>query len=572
VLTRREFGRGAVGSLLGSLALGRTEAAASRRPNVLLVMSDEWRAQALGYAGDPNAHTPVIDRFAGESVNFEQAVAGCSVCCPARASLLTGQYPLTHGVYINDVPLQPKDLTLGESFRNAGYRTAYIGKWHLYGSPDGRYGRREAYIPPESRFGFDYWRAAECTHDYNHSLYYEGNDQNRKYWPGYDALAQTADACQYVRENASSPTPFFLMLAWGPPHFPLHTAPEQYQAKYRDREIRLRPNVPESGKSKAIEELRGYYAHIAALDDCFKQLLDTLEATGNADDTVVVFTSDHGDMMQSQGLSYKLYPWEESIRVPLLIRYPRKYGRAGRRSAVPMNSPDLMPTLLGMSGIPVPSGVQGTDYSASRPRVRSAVPKGSAFLSLPVPIGEALRYGFAEYRGVRDERYTYARSINGPWLLYDNQRDPWQMRNLCGRLEAREIQARMDAQLNQWLDALDDRFLPAQAYLERDRLTHFLETKFPIGYSRSPSGDWQSTLPKPMGPPSSGKSAMSELLDDPASRTVLAKELPDLTNRAADSERLRTLSLWLIQQLGLSRITDAQLESIDRQLAALTVQ
>src|SRR5688572_11403729 len=149
-------------------------------------MADEWRAQALGYAGDPNAHTPTIDRFAKESVNFEQAVAGCSVCCPARASLVTGQYPLTNGVYINDVELQPKDVTLGEAFRNAGYRTGYIGKWHLYGSPDGRYGRRESYIPPASRFGFDYWKAAECTHDYNHSLYYEGNDQNRKYWPGYD--------------------------------------------------------------------------------------------------------------------------------------------------------------------------------------------------------------------------------------------------------------------------------------------------------------------------------------------------------------------------------------------------
>ena len=568
MITRRDIGRGVLSSLVLG-ALGRAQGGVASRPNVLLVMADEWRAQALGYAGDPNAHTPVIDRFARQSMNFEKAIAGCSVCCPARASLVTGQYPLTHGVYINDVELRPKGLTIAEAFRNAGYRTGFIGKWHLYGSPDGRYGRREAYIPAENRLGFEYWKAAECTHDYNHSLYYEGNDRSMKYWSGYDALAQTDDACRYLREFANSATPFFLTLSWGPPHFPLQTAPERYQTSYRDREIRLRPNVPEERRSEATEELRGYYAHIAALDDCFEQLLATLETVGIAEDTIVVFTSDHGDMMQSQGLSYKLYPWEESIRVPLLIRYPRKYGRAGRRSQAPVNSPDLMPTLLGLSGVAIPPGVQGTDYSNPRPRVLVGAPADCAFLSLPVPIGEALRYGFAEYRGVTDRRYTYARSIHGPWLLYDNQRDPYQMHNLCGKPQGAAIQARMEQQLSAWLEALGDSFEPAHAYLERDGLVHYLETQYPIGQMRSPWQDWQSTLPKPAGPPSTANTAVGELLDDPASKAVLARELPDLTNRAAGSERLRTLSLRLIRQFDLAQITDAQFESIDRQLAEL---
>jgi arylsulfatase A-like enzyme len=91
---------------------------------------------------------------------------------------------------------------MGEIFTHAGYRTGFIGKWHLYGSPDGKYGRRLAYIPPEKRFGFDYWKACECTHDYNHSLYYEGNDPTPKYWPGYDAIAQTADACAFIEKQA----------------------------------------------------------------------------------------------------------------------------------------------------------------------------------------------------------------------------------------------------------------------------------------------------------------------------------------------------------------------------------
>src|SRR5882757_6108748 len=123
-IDRRAFGQGVLGSLLSRAGTLRARTP-SRRPNVLFVMSDEWRAQAAGYMGDPNAQTPTVDRFARESINFQQAIAGCSVCCPARGSLITGQYPLTNGVYINDIPLQPKGLTLGEAFREAGYRTGY---------------------------------------------------------------------------------------------------------------------------------------------------------------------------------------------------------------------------------------------------------------------------------------------------------------------------------------------------------------------------------------------------------------------------------------------------------------
>ncbi len=534
---------------------------------MLFVMADEWRAQAFGYAGDPNAHTPAIDRFAAESISFAQAIAGCSVCGPARASLITGQYPLTNGVYVNDVPLEPKEVTLGEAFRQAGYQTGYIGKWHLYGSPDGWHRRWGAYIPPERRLGFEYWKAAECSHDYNHSFYYSGTDQTRQFWPGYDAQAQTDEACRYIREHSRQTRPYFLVLSWGPPHFPLHTAPERYQAMYRDKDLRLRPNVPESHKAQATAALRGYYAHIAALDDCFRQLLGALEATGTADDTVVVWTSDHGDMMESQGLSYKLYPWEESVRVPLLIRYPRRSGRKGRTCAFPVSSPDVMPTLLGLCGIPIPPGVQGTDYSQRRPTSRLGVPVTSAFLNMPVPLTSALSYGIAEYRGVRSEHYTYVRSISGPWLLYDNQRDPYQIYNLCGQPQAREIQAALEAELNLWLERLDDRFLPASDYLRRDHLTHYLETQFPVGYTRSPWGDWESSLPKPGGP-LSVDSPLGELLENAGARAILAKELPEVLTLADNPniDGIRAISLRLIQRTGFRAIPDAQLRSIDEQL------
>ncbi len=477
MVRRRDFLKLAAPASLGQ---------AVRRPNVVFVLADEWRAQSTGYRGDRNVRTPVLDRLAAESVDFENAVSGCPVCCPYRASLMTGQYPLTHGVFINDVELKPKGPTLGETFQKAGYRTGFIGKWHIYGSPDGNYGRRLAYIPPQKRFGFEYWKACECTHEYNHSLYYEGTDPSPKYWPGYDAIAQTEDACRFIGDR--HPDPFFLVLSLGPPHFPHATAPEKYQGLYRNREILLRPNVPSDKRREAIESLRGYYAHMSAIDDCVGRILATLDRVGLAEDTVFVFTSDHGDMMRSQGLTTKLYPWDESIRVPLLMRYPRKLGRKGRRMRAPINSPDLMPTLLGLCGLAIPESVEGKDFSGFVDR------EASAFINLPVPITEARRYGFAEYRGLRSERYTYVRSIHGPWLLYDNESDPFQMHNLCNRSEHKDLQRKLDRELDGVLLRRKDEFLPAAEYVKRAGLGHYREVNVPVGRHPSPWGDWDSTL------------------------------------------------------------------------------
>lgn len=469
-------------------------APAVRRPNVLIILADEWRAQSTGFNGDRNVMAPVLDRLAAESVSLDMAVSGLPVCCPYRASLQTGQYPLTHGVFINDVELKPKGQTLGESLRAAGYSTGYIGKWHLYGSPDGNYGRRLLPVPPDKRFGYDYWKACECSHDYNHSLYYEGDDPTPKYWPGYDAIAQTEDACGFIEKRTAAADPFMLVLSLGPPHFPLNTAPERFRDLYKNREIALRPNVPADKRAEAIEGLRGYYAHMAALDGCFDRLLKTLDRAGVAEDTVVLFTSDHGDMMLSQGLTTKLHPWDESIRVPLLLRYPRKLGRRGRKIRVPTNAPDIMPTLLGLCGLPIPDSVEGTDWSGMIAGMRKPPAHAAAFLSLDVPTTEARRYGFAEYRGLRSQRYTYVRSIEGPWLLYDNERDPFQMHNLRGKGEARELQRRMDGALDAKLRERKDEFLPAAEYVKRAGLGHYREVNVPVGRHPSPWGDWDSTL------------------------------------------------------------------------------
>lgn len=570
--TRREFAGGLAASCAVSLfgQGSRPRNTEKKRPNVLVVIADEWRAQSFGYQGDPNAPTAVFDRFARESVNFQQAISGMSVCCPARASLLTGQYSLTNGVYINDVELKPKGKTLGECFQSSGYRTGYIGKWHLYGSPDGHYGRREAFIPPDLHFGFEYWKAAECTHDYNRSFYYQGNDPTKRYWPGYDAQAQTDDACQFIKDESRGSKPWFLVLSWGPPHFPLQTAPDKYRKEFADRTISLRPNVPADKAEQATADLRGYYAHMAALDDCFAKILAAIDATGDREDTVVLFTSDHGDMMESQGLTTKIYPWEESVRVPFLLRYPRKFGHARITTNTLLSTPDIMPTLLGLAGIDSPATVEGTDFSNLRRKIRTLGPSDTAFLTMPVAITTAREYGIAEYRGVRNARYTYVRSIHGPWLLYDNVADPYQMRNLIGDPKYREPELRMKAQLDAWLHDLNDEFLPGDKYLERDHLTNYYEAYTGVIYTRSPWGDWESTMP---ARDFSVDAPLASLLGNPDARAVLQKELPQVLS--IQTKPVRGLGILLsIRQLQHTTMpmSEEKIDQIEAELAKLPMQ
>jgi arylsulfatase A-like enzyme len=466
----------------------------AKKPNVVFILTDEWRAQATGYAGDANARTATLDRLASEGANCTNAISGLPLCCPARASLMTGQYPLRHGVFINDVPLESKGTSFGQAFKNAGYSTGYIGKWHLHGSPDGHYGRRASYIPADKHFGFDYWKASECDHNYNHERYFVGDDPTVHFWPGYAPNAETEDACSFISSHAHEAAPFLLVLSMAPPHFPYGTAPDAFKTMLAGQDIKLRDNVPPASSQKAIQALRGYYAHGAALDACVKRLLDTLEASGLADDTIVVFTADHGDMLFSQGLEGKLYPWDESVRIPLLIRYPRMMGRSGRRISTPMSTPDIMPTVLGLAGIPIPNSVQGIDFSrllltGSQP----GMPR-SAFIDNPVSTFQLRQHGMDAYRGVRTERHTYIRAIEGPWLLYDNIEDPFQKHNLIGAAAAVSLLPRLDAELSMWLKRLDDQFLPGDAYLSRSGLGYYFEAQTPIDTSRSPWGDWASTM------------------------------------------------------------------------------
>jgi arylsulfatase A-like enzyme len=441
----------------------RPDGARSRRPNLLFVFADQWRAQATRYAGDPNARTPNLDALAAESVRLTNAVSTCPVSSPYRGSLVTGQYPLTHGVFVNDVYLQPRAVSIAQAYRRAGYETGYIGKWHLDG-----HGSRSAYIPRERRQGFDFWMTLECTHDYNNSFYY-GDDPAKRRWEGYDAIAQTREAQRYLRSHATGP-PFALFMSWGPPHDPYETAPTAYRAHYDPRAIALRPNVPAALERQACNQLAGYYAHIEVLDACVGDLVATLKECGLEENTILVFTSDHGDMHFSHGGTNKQQPWDESVLVPFLIRHPaglRAAAPGGRAIPLVIGTPDIMPTLLGLSGVEIPATCEGEDLSD---QVRGSKDPGerAALIMCPSPFGQWTRQrGGREYRGIRTRRFTYVRDLEGPWLLYDNDRDSYQLENLCRKPEYAKTREELEGILREKLTATRDEFLPGAEYLKK---------------------------------------------------------------------------------------------------------
>jgi arylsulfatase A-like enzyme len=246
----------------------------TEKPNIVFVFADQWRAQAMGYAGNPDVQTPNLDKLATEGVNFTHALATMPVCTPYRAMLLTGQYALKTCMFMNDVMLNPEAESFAKQFQKNGYNTAYIGKWHVDGNG------RSNFIPKERRQGWEYWKVLECTHNYNNSKYW-GNDDKLLTWDGYDAEAQTKDAIAYINEFSKKDEPFVLMLSWGPPHAPYETAPEEFRKIYENTNIKLRPNVPFEKAEQAKEILKGYYAHCTALDSYIKLLQDAIKETGS---------------------------------------------------------------------------------------------------------------------------------------------------------------------------------------------------------------------------------------------------------------------------------------------------
>lgn len=420
-------------------------------PNLVFVFADQLRASSVGFMGNRQVRTPNLDRLAAEGVVYDNALSCSPVCTPYRAALLTGRYPLSNGMVLNDVRLPESERTIAKVAREAGYRTGYIGKWHLDGP------ERGGFTPPgPRRQGFDWWAAANCTHDYLRSHYYR-DDPSPIAIEGYDADAHTELAIEFLAESARDP--FCLFVSWAPPHDPYQHMPSDYLI-HRPEEIELPPNCPLDARA----DIAGYYSHMHALDRNIGRLVGFLDEMDLRRDTILVFTSDHGDMLGSHGCTHrKQAPWEESIHVPFVLSWPGG-APGGRRCDTLLNAVDLMPTLLGLMGLPVPEACQGTDLSHTALGAEGSEPE-SAFLQHACTFADAR--ALPEWRGVRTKRHTYIRTLEGPWLLYDNRSDPWQRDNLVGRPEHGELEARLDADLDRWLERAGDDFAPQEVLWER---------------------------------------------------------------------------------------------------------
>lgn len=447
-------------------------------PSLLFVFADQMRGSDMACAGNPDVRTPTLDRFAADGVRLTHCLATTPVCGPNRAVLLTGTYPITNRVLGNDLPL-PTDLpSLGTIARDNGYRTGYIGKWHLDGLP------RSRFTPPgPRRFGFDYWAAYNCTHDYQHPRYFRDTPDLIEV-EGYEPQVQTDLALTFLDQQTQD-DPFCLMVSWGPPHDPYPAVPDEYRMLYDPEQITLRPNVvadannPLARGMECRRTIADYYAAITALDAQFARLLEKLEERGLAENTIVVFTSDHGDMLWSHGWMKKQSPYAESVDVPFLIRQPGAL-EGGRVSDVLLGTVDLLPTLLGLLGQVVPEGIDGHDLSAALYGDSGAYSPDSVLLSNFIAMDEAAVQGMPEWRAVRTHRHTYVERADGaehapgrgiPWLLFDNDADPYQQVNLVEQGQSAPLAGAMRARLAAWLSRTNDPFRDSAGTLAEAGMT-----------------------------------------------------------------------------------------------------
>jgi len=478
--TRRDLikaiGIGTAGFALGStksLAKGAVDDKA-RRPNILFVFADQLGYQRCGYSGDKKAHTPNIDRLAAQSANFQNAVSNMPVCSAYRASLFTGKYTTSTGMVINELRIQTGHETFGKVLTRSGYQTAYIGKWHLYANKLGHhYETKNSFVPPgPNRLGFDgYWAAYNFHHKYYGAYYHTDTPEKIFYGENvYEPDAQTDMMIEFINKASKSSKAFSAFLSYGTPHDPWERSnvPGEYAEMFKNVSLPNPPNYKDTNdkyadnwgrlnpqQRKMLQTWRRhYYAMTANLDWNIGRLLNALEQAGLSDNTIVVFTSDHGEMFGAHGRRAKNIFYEEAARIPLLIRWPKKI-RAGTISDACISTVDIMPTILSLMDLQIPEEVEGMDLSHCA--LGGGAEPQAAFLQNTGACA-AWENGH-EWRALRDKQYTYAvYRVDRSELLFDNKNDPYQMNNLAGNEKYKETLERFRKMLAGKMDSLNDTF------------------------------------------------------------------------------------------------------------------
>ncbi len=397
-------------------------------PNILVVLSDQQRWDTTGVHGNPLGLTSNFDRMALEGTHLYHSFTCQPVCGPARACLQTGMYATQVGCYTNGIALPQGQPTLANYFGTAGYQTGYIGKWHLADK------EIAGAVPVDQRGGYDYWLASnvlEFTSEPYHTVMYD-NENRPKQFPGYRVDALTDAAIHFIDSHQRNP--FFLFLSFIEPHFQNrldnYPAPDGYEEKYTGRWIP--PDLAALGGT-AYRHLPGYFGMVKRLDEALGRMLDALKSLNLLEDTIVVYTSDHGNHFKTRNSEYKRSCHEASIRIPTAIT--GSIFTSGGRLQQMTSLLDIPPTLLDAAGLPIPEEMQGHSLVPLVER-QSREWDDDVYIQISESqVGRAIRTHRWKYcvvapgkDGVTDPASDYYRED----CLYDLKADPYELNNLAG--------------------------------------------------------------------------------------------------------------------------------------------
>jgi arylsulfatase A-like enzyme len=450
-----------------------------KRPNLLFVFPDQMRGQAMGFLGEEPVRTPNIDRLASEGLVLDNASATYPVCSPYRAMLMTGKYPHANKVISNcrstttpyGVELQATDRCWSDVMKDKGYSMGYIGKWHL-DSPLEPYidsgtehwdTQWNEWCPPQRRHGFDFWYSYGVCNDHNRPMYWSSDAKRDefhyvdKWGPEHEADM----AIKYLRNEDGAcrdpDKPFGLVVSMNPPHSPYELVPDNYVEEYADltdEQLCTRPNIPPAGTKWGDyyrANIRNYFGMITGVDHQFGRILEALADAGLADNTIVVFTSDHGNCLGVHGEDSKNNHYEESVRIPFIIRWPGEISP--RRDDLLFSAPDVYPTLIDLMGFgeDIPEAVEGSSYAGIFQGKDMERPTSQLYIWVNHQKPSEGK------RGIRTKRYTFMidrQGANDIVVLHDNQQDPYQLKNIAA--DNQELVTSLSQELDMWLRKTND--------------------------------------------------------------------------------------------------------------------
>lgn len=447
------------GILLITSCTAQKKTVSNKQPNLLIIMADQWRGQAIGFEGKEPVMTPHLDKYAKESLVLGQMVSNYPVCSPARAMLMTGQWPIKNKVYSNvnsasapfGVELQNDAVTWSDILKKNGYSNGYIGKWHL----DSPY---KPFIPtsnnigkvawnewtaPEKRHGFDYWYSYGTYDVHNRPMYWDTNAKRDEfhYVDQWGPIHEADKAIAYMKNEdgkiRKSDAPFSLVVSMNPPHSEYETVPENYYNLYKDiplDDLIKDGNIPPAGTKGGDQyrhHIKYYYANITGVDEQIGRILQGLKDQKLDDNTIVIIMADHGNCLGKHSEVSKNNIYEESLRIPFIVNWKGRI--APRMDNTFLGSiPDIYPTLLDLMGMKnqTPAAIDGKSYAQYYRNGKGKTPTEQFILGAIISDNVKINSGF---RGVRtaDFKLSYVKKNDkNELVLFDIKADPFEMKNI----------------------------------------------------------------------------------------------------------------------------------------------